>query len=316
MRRRVKILLWTPILLFFIGSGLIFLLFSTHFWKKPIINIINNRLLKKFELQINVKRIEGNVFSNLELVDAELQTIRKNTILRANRIKVSFNLNTMLSPQPELLGLELDGGEFSFPKSIDTLQYLFSKNKKEKKTSTTTTTTTVKEPTSWKFDFGITNFTYFHNNEPYHVELLFGDLCSVEDQLDVNLDTANFYIKENIDVFTLSKAKIHSDKSGFSLDHLLIKNYNSDLMADLNFPIDSCGCVNIIANNIRPINYLPQFNSEFAIDDFLNLICKIEIEDSIKIFADFIGQLRSNPIENGKIIASVNENNLNITKFH
>ena len=315
MRRRVKILLWTPILLFFIGSGLIFLIFSTSFWKKPIISIVNNRLLKKHELYLKVRRIEGNIFSNLELIDAELCTIRKNSIIKFEHIKVSYKLNTLLSPQPELLGMEIDGGEFSFPQSIDTLQHLFSGDKKKKKPKLKTTTS-VTEPTSWMFDFGVTNFTYYHNNEPYFIEILFGDLCTVEDRLEINLDTANFYIKNNIDVFTLSKTKLNNDNNGFSIEHLALKNYDADLMANLHFSKDMCGSINISANNIRPVNYLPKLKKEFGKEDSINIECQIEINDSVRIFADFFGQLRDNPIENGNIIASVFENNLNISKFY
>ncbi|MBN2282122.1 MAG: translocation/assembly module TamB domain-containing protein [Candidatus Marinimicrobia bacterium] len=314
MRRRIKIVLWTPILLFFVGSGLIFLIFSTPLWKHPVIQIVNNRLLNKFELSLKVRKIEGNVFSNLELVDAELRTIRKNKILKARHVKVSYILNSFLSPNPELLGIEIDGGEFSFPNSIDTLQYLLSKHKKIKKTDPGAAAR-VKEPTQWKFDFGVTNFTYRHNNEPYLIEMLFGEFSTVEDQLDISLDTAHFYIKDDIDLFTLSKAKLHNDFQGFSVSHIALKNYNANLVAALNFPKDSTGVVRIIANNVQPVHYLPAFKEEFSEGDSLNLSCLVTITDSIKVFADFYGQLRCNTIEKGNITASVFNNNLTITDF-
>ncbi len=312
MKRRVKIALMIPVLLFFLFSTLVFIVFNSSYWKAPMLNLVNSRVLKKFDLQISVDGLEGNILRNLEFVNLKLQTTSDNTLIHAENLHISYRLHTFFSSQPEITGIEIDGGSIAFPSAIDSLTEKF---KKEEKESETAPKATLREPKTWATDFGITEFTYYHAGNPLTVNMLFGDLLIRKDSLAINFDTARVFINDRFNTVTLSSTKLINSSKRFSIRDIKIFNYETKITGELNFPKDSVNHINFTVENIKPQYYLPDQIEEFSEEDFLNIDGKINFADRTEFIGNFHGTLRSNEISRGLFSAHLAEGLFDLEEF-
>ena len=279
--------------------------------------MVNSKVLDNMGLELSVKKIQGNILSNIEFNTIELKTKNQFSILTANRLTLSYKLSTLFNAYPEIMGVELDGGVFSYPSSIDTLNKLFSGDKKsgKKKQPHQSSPQIQKEPKTWTFDFGVTNFTFNYENHPIIIPTLFGDFHMIDNDLSVNIDTASVIADKRFEAFNFSRVKIKNSKSGFSIENLHIDNYELDLLAHFNFPTDSTKTITFDVTNINPNHYLPDQRNQFAITDFLNLSGTFEIAYEQHLDLNFNGQLRGNPIEDGKIKLDIHDKLVDVSQF-
>lgn len=312
MKKRVKIALLIPILLFFLLSTLIFIVFNSSLWKKPMLGFVNSRVLKNRGLQISVDSLEGNVLRNLEFVNFKLQTTADNTLIHAENLYISYRLHTFFSSRPEITGIEIDGGSIAFPSAIDSLTERF---KTDEEKSETATEASIRKPKIWATNFGITDFTYIHAGNPFNINLLFGDLAFQQNSLSIDLDTARVFINDRLNTVTLSTTNLTNSDNGFFIRDIKLYNYETTITGELNFPKDSANHVQFSVNNLKPQYYLPEQKEEFSENDFLDIEGKINLADHTEFAGIFHGILRDNEISRGIFNAHLADGLFDLDEF-
>lgn len=297
------------VLLFLLASG--FVILKTGWWKNAFLSYLNHYLGQNYDLTLEVKAVQGNLYSSLELVEPRLLTSGRATIASAAKIDLAYHLKDLRPPNRCLRQLHLIGLQFIYPNGIDSLRSHLARSQDTTRglalqiEEFLISAAGISRPDSQAS--ALLNIAYSRSK----LQIANGGVTAECDTADLEVPTIgeqfrfkNLIVRLQQDTLWVEQCDLQNRAATLKLAGEVL--FKPQLQAHFRFQL----------RNLLARERLAQNEPFFSRHDFLNLAGELMLTgQDVQLKANFDGRFRNRRIQDGRLVGGLQQNRLQITQF-